>query len=177
MKVMQRISIQREPLKQHFPRLASFTLAVFCLAAHAAEWTVLPSPASSGVAVYTDAATEQYRHNGFVGAFVLNPRRAWFVTDYETSHRWLVHDILSAKHYVEFDCKRARMRVLTRVYFAGHMGQGRILATETPGYGFEPVVPGEPEEVMYLSACPGRRDPGEASANNTQRGNEPVAGP
>ncbi len=125
-----------------------------CTVAQAAEWTLLPGPASSGVAVYTDAATQKPKHNPVVGFFAGNPVRAWFITDYAVSHRWLVHDILSAKHFVEFDCKRATMRMLSRLYFQGHMGQGRIVATETEAPAFTPVVPGEPEEAMYTANCP-----------------------
>lgn len=137
-----------------FRRLGGLALGLASSAVTAAEWNLLPGPATSGVAVYADTATMQPKHNKFVGFFAGNTVRAWFITDYETSHRWLVHDILSAKHYVEFDCKRATMHMLARLYYRDHMGQGRVLATETEAPAFTPVVPGHAEEAMYAAACP-----------------------
>lgn len=133
--------------------LSGLSLAAACHGAAAAEWTQLPTAASSGVAVYTDPATEHTRHNQLVGLFVRNPVRAWFVTDYASPHRWMVHDVLSAKHLVEFDCRRASMRMLARLYYDGPMTQGRLVASETESPGFTPVVPGHAEEAMYQSAC------------------------
>lgn len=141
-------------------RLAVLALA---LPAGAAEWTLLPHPATSGVAVYADPATERLRHTPLVGLFVRNPVQAWFLTDYAVPHRWMVHDVRSAKHWVEFDCKRAQMRVLARLYYAEPMAQGRAVAGETEARAFMPVVPGEPEETAYQSAC-GRQQAQEQQA-------------
>ena len=137
-----------------FHLLGGLVLALWGTASIAAEWTLLSSPGSSRVAVYADTATVQSKHGAIVGFFAGNPVRAWFITDYESPHRWLVHDALSAKHFVEFDCKRARMRMLSRLYYQGRMGQGRILATETEAPAFSPVVPGHAEEAMYAVVCP-----------------------
>ena len=141
----------------------------------AAEWTLLSSPGSSKVAVYTDTATVQSKHGAIVGFFAGNPVRAWFITDYESPHRWLVHDVLSAKHFVEFDCKRARMRMLSRLYYQGRMGQGRILASETEAPAFSPVVPGQAEEAMYAAVCP--HTPEATTATATPSGAAAAVGP
>ena len=133
------------------------TALVLALPAHAAEWTLLPYPATSGVAVYADPATERPRHGPFVGLFAHNPVQTWYLADYAVPHRWLMYDILSAKQWVEFDCKRASMRVLLRWYYREPMAQGRVVATEGEARSFSPVVPGEPEEAVYQAACARRQ--------------------
>lgn len=144
--------------------LASLALALTTMAATAAEWTQLPYPASSGFTLYTDPATEQPKHNKFVGFFLGNTMQAWFVTDYATPHRWMVHPLLSSKQLLEFDCQRGSVRVLARHYYEGPMAQGRIVANEPESRAFARVVPGDPEEAMYHSACARTREPAEAPA-------------
>ncbi len=144
--------------------LAALALA---LPAHAAEWTLLPHPATSGVAVYADPATERPRHGPIVGLFAHNPVQAWYLTDYAVPHRWMVHDVLSAKQWVEFDCKRASMRVLRRLYYREPMAQGRVVAGEPEMRAFIPVIPGDPEETVYQAAC-ARQQAQEQQAQATQ---------
>ncbi|WP_326539386.1 surface-adhesin E family protein [Pseudorhodoferax sp.] len=141
------------------------------LPALAAEWTELPQPASAGVAVYQEPATEQFRHNPLVGLFVRNPRQSWFLTDYAVPHRWMLYEVRSVKQWLEFDCKRAGVRMLARLYYDGPMAQGRLVAAETEAPGFSPVVPGHPEEAMYHAAC-AYEQPQQADA-----GGQAAAGP
>ena len=133
--------------------LASLALALTAMAATAAEWTQLPHPASSGFALYTDPATEQPQHNKFVGFFLGNTMQAWFVTDYATPHRWALYEIQSSKQLLAFDCERGSVRMLMRRYYDGPMAQGRLVASEPEASGFTRVVPGDPEETMFQSAC------------------------
>ena len=130
-------------------------LAALALAApvQAAEWTMLPHPATSGLAVYADPATERPRHGPFVGLFAHNPVQVWYLTDYAVPHRWMVHDVLSAKQWVEFDCKRASLRVLRRLYYREPMAQGRVVASEPESRAFTTIIPGDPEETVYQAAC------------------------
>lgn len=121
--------------------------------AAAAEWTELPLPASSGMAVYQEPATERSRHNAFVGLFAPNPRQSWFLVDYAVPHRWTIHEVRSVKQWLEFDCARTSVRTLARLYYAGPMAQGRLVASEPEGRGFVPIAPGDPEEVMHRAAC------------------------
>lgn len=145
--------------------LASLALALTAMAATAAEWTQLPYPASSGMAVYAEPSTAQPRHGAFVGFFVRNPMQAWFVTDYAIPHRWRVHQMSSTKQWLEFDCKNTAMRVLARLYYDGPMAQGRVVASEPEASGFTRVVPGDPEEAMYHAACARPKESAEAQAS------------
>ncbi len=129
------------------------SLLLACLPATAAEWTQLPLPASSLAAVYQEPATERSRHNRFVGTFVRNPRQSWFLVDYAVPHRWQLYEVRSVKHWLEFDCKDASVRAMSRLYYDGPMAQGRLVASETAARDFSPVVPGEPEEAMLRAAC------------------------
>lgn len=135
------------------PCLAGLTLAAACHGATAAEWTQLPHPASSGLALYADPATEQLKHSALVGFFLGNPVQAWFVTDYASAHRLGVQQVLSSKQLLELDCKNAGTRLLTRLYYDGPMAQGRIVASEPEARSSTRVVPGDPEESMLHSAC------------------------
>ncbi|KQP20540.1 surface-adhesin E family protein [Pseudorhodoferax sp. Leaf267] len=135
------------------PCLAGLSLAAACQGAAAAEWTLLPHPASSGYTLYTDPAAGQPRHNKYVGYVLGNAMQAWFVTDYATPHRWTIFQVLSSKELLEFDCKRGSVRMLVRRYYDSPMAQGRIVASEPEATGFTRVVPGDPEETMFQSAC------------------------
>lgn len=128
-------------------------LLIAALPAAAAEWTQLPLPSSSLATVYQEPATERSRHGRFVGSFVRNPRQSWFLVDYAVPHRWQVHTVRSVKQWLEFDCREASMRALSRLYYDGPMAQGRLVASETAARDFSPVVPGEPEEAMLRAAC------------------------
>jgi hypothetical protein len=129
----------------------SLLLASGC--ALAAEWTELPLPASSGVAIYQEPASERFRHHPFIGVFVRNPRQSWFLTDYAQPQRWMVYEVRSVKQRLEFDCQRSSARLLGRLYYDGTMGQGRLVASEPEAREFYPVVPGSPEEAMAQAAC------------------------
>ena len=138
--------------------LASLVLALTTMAATAAEWTQLPHPASSGFALYTDPAAGQLQHNKFVGFFLGNTMQAWFVTDYATPHRWTLYEIQSSKQLLAFDCERGSVRMLMRRYYDGPLAQGRLVASEPEASGFTRVVPGDPEETMFQSACARMRE-------------------
>ncbi len=157
-------------------RLAALALTLATSAPHtqAAEWTQLPGPASSVVAVYTDVASERSRHGRVLGYLLPNPRQAWFITDYATPHRWKLYQIASSKQLIEFDCKRSTMRVLNRLYYDGAMAQGRLLASETPAAEFTQVVPGDIEEAMQQSAC---RPPPPPEDRQTAQAAAATAGP
>lgn len=129
------------------------SLLLACVPATAAEWTQLPLPTSSLAAVYQEPGTERSRHNRFVGTFVRNPRQSWFLVDYAVPHRWQLYEVRSVKQWLEFDCKDASVRAMSRLYYDGPMAQGRLVASETAAREFSPVVPGEPEEAMLHAAC------------------------
>jgi hypothetical protein len=147
-------------------QLAAVALAAASMPGHAAEWTQLPGPASTGATVYTDVESERSRHGKVVGYLLPNPRQAWFLTDYATPHRWKLFEISSSKQLIEFDCKRGSMRLLARLFYDGAMAQGRLLASETPAADFTLVVPGDIEEAMQQSAC--RPPVVETNAGNQQ---------
>lgn len=133
--------------------LPSLCLIASGVPAAAAEWTELQLPASSGMTVYQEAATERSRHHPFVGLFVANPRQSWFLVDYAVPHRWNIHEVRSVQQWLEFDCTNARVRALARRYYTGPMAQGRLVASEPEARGFAPIAPGEPEEAMHRAAC------------------------
>ena len=135
------------------PCLAGLALASTLHLAHAAEWIQLAHPASSGFAVYTDPAAGEPKHNKYVGYVLGNAMQAWFVTDYAVPHRWSIHQILSSKELLEFDCKRGSVRVVLRRYYDSPMAQGRLVASEPEANAFTRVVPGDAEETMLQSAC------------------------
>jgi hypothetical protein len=98
------------------PCLAGLMLAAAGPRVHAAEWTQLHYPASSGAALYADPATERLKHGAVLGLLLGNPVQAWFVTDFATPHRWTVHQVLSSKQWLEMDCQNTSLRVLTRLW-------------------------------------------------------------
>lgn len=134
-------------------RLVLAPLLLAAASATAAEWTEVPLPASSGMALYQEPATERSRHNAFVGFFLPNPRQSWFLVDYAVPHRWMLYEVRSFKQWLEFDCKDFSVRTLARLYYAGPMAQGRLVASEREARTFTPIVPGDPEEAMHRTAC------------------------
>ncbi|MGC3984860.1 MAG: hypothetical protein QM777_09085 [Pseudorhodoferax sp.] len=145
-------------------RFLPIPLLLACACATAAEWTELPLPASSGMAVYQEPGTERSRHNKFVGFFLPNPRQSWFLVDYAVPHRWGLYAVRSFKQRLELDCKDFSMRVLARLYYEGPMGQGRLLISERESPNFVPIVPGEPEEAMHRAACAHPEQPEQVAA-------------
>jgi hypothetical protein len=158
------------------PCLAGLMLAAAGPRVHAAEWTQLHYPASSGAALYADPATERLKHGAVLGLLLGNPVQAWFVTDFATPHRWTVHQVLSSKQWLEMDCQNTSLRVLTRLYYDGPMAQGRVVATEPEARQFTRVVPGEPEEAMLRSACARTQEP-PPTPPQTQAGTPTAAPP
>ena len=134
-------------------RFLPIPLLLACACAAAAEWTEVPLPASSGMTVYQEPATERSRHNKYIGYVLPNPRQSWFLVDYAVPHRWGLYEVRSFKQWLEFDCKDFSMRVMARLYYEGPMGQGRVLVSERESRNFIAIVPGDPEEAMHRTAC------------------------
>lgn len=134
-------------------RLLLLPLLLANACAAAAEWTELPLPASSGVTVYQEPASERSRHNKFVGSILSNPRQSWFLVDYAVPHRWMLYEVRSLKQWLEFDCKDFSVRTMARLYYDGPMGQGRLVVSERESRNFVSIVPGDPEEAMHRAAC------------------------
>lgn len=146
-------------------RLPSFLLSLLAASSvQAAEWIELPQPASSLVAIYHEPAMDRQRHGAFVGLFVRNPRQGWFLLDYAVPHRWQLHELRSARQWLEFDCGASSVRLLARQYYAGPMGQGRLLASEGEQPRFVPVAPGDPEQAMLQAVCTPARGAQSAAA-------------
>jgi hypothetical protein len=61
---------------------------------------------------------------------------------------------LSAKNQHEFDCKRRRMRMLSTTGYAGHMGNGSVVAFDNTRFPWESLAAGDFADICFLKvAC------------------------
>ena len=83
-----------------------------------AKWVELGSlPAYGGLDIYSDPVTKQ-RSGDLV--------RMWEMWDFKTAQVIDGKRVLSVKNHYEYDCKRARRRMLATAGFSGHMGKGSV---------------------------------------------------
>ncbi len=59
----------------------------------------------------------------------------------------------SFKGQGEYDCKQARMRLLSASRHAEKMGTGQIIASESSASGWESAAPGGAGDVLWKFAC------------------------
>src|SRR5215470_9599379 len=59
----------------------------------------------------------------------------------------------STKNQHEFDCKRRRMRMLSTTGYAGHMGNGSVVAFDNTPFPWESPAPGGFADVCLLKAA------------------------
>jgi len=77
----------------------------------------------------------------------------WGLFDYKDFQRMVEVGYFSQKYQAEFDCKQARVRVLTLSLHAEHMGVGKVIyADETP-HDWEEIEAGSVNETLRKLAC------------------------
>jgi hypothetical protein len=108
------------------------------------QWTLLGSSvANGGMDVYVARAT--IRTSG---------ARAQMADLYDFKHARAFEgkSFLSARNRFEYDCGAPRRRMLSTTGFAGHMGQGAVVASDGAG-GWEAVGTSGPLHEMWKVAC------------------------
>jgi len=116
----------------------------------AAEWVPASGYQEPAVAVY--AARSTIRRSG-------NLVKMWDMYDFKTARVYEGKQYLSLKNQMDYDCKGARGRLLSTTAFAGHMGKGNVVISDTnSSAAWEPVRPGSgtTAEALAKIACAGK---------------------
>ena len=111
--------------------------------AASAEWTRVDN--HNEFIQYVDKGT--IRRNGHL-------IKMWDLTDYKTVQKMADgKSYLSDKGQQEYDCKEEKMRQLALTSFAGKMGQGKAVYSDSDPYKWIPIGPGSIGEILWKAAC------------------------
>ena len=111
----------------------------------AQQWTLLGSSAANGgMDVYVAPAS--VRRSG-------DSARMSDLFDFKTRQAFEGKPFLSARNEFEYDCARARRRMLATTGFAGHMGKGTVVASSEGAGAWEPVGTSGPFYEYWKVAC------------------------
>ena len=81
-------------------------------------------------------------------------RRGWSnLYDFKTRQVFEGRPLLSARNEFEYDCTRARQRMLATTGFSGHMGQGTVVGSSDGAGTWEPVGTSGPFYEHWKVAC------------------------
>ena len=79
--------------------------------------------------------------------------KVWGLTDYKVTHTNRDGTYLSVKVQMEYDCAEEQFRVLAGIGYAGPMGIGEVVFSDTKPSDWFPVVPGTPVQEEWAFAC------------------------
>lgn len=113
-------------------------------AAAAAEWTPVGQP-DEIYAAYADAASIRRAGEVVTMHGLYDFRRRDFTPQ--------GHGLLSTAVLREYDCAARRVRLLSSVDFAGHMGEGGAVSNSALRGRWEDVVEGGIDEAFWKFAC------------------------
>ena len=124
-----------------------FSLALALVSgAAAAEWTAV-GKANEIYAAFADPAT--IRRNG--GVVTMQGLYDFHKQDFTPEGRGLY----STAVLREYDCEGRRVRLLSAIDFAGHMGEGAPVSTISSPRRWEAVAAGGIDEAYWQVACSG----------------------
>ena len=114
-------------------------LSFFLVSSHVyADWQYFTGDADNKF--YVDKSSRKVA-NGFV--------RIWTLNDYASASK----GALSAKNYLEIDCKPERYRFLSIKTFAMNMGVGKILQSSNTESVWMDVVPNSSLNLLLQEVC------------------------
>ena len=132
-------------------------LLLFLSATVSADWVKITGTADTSSEKFID--TTAIRQTGPMNTM----RRVWELSNLAKSAS---NKALSIKHYMEYDCKDRRVRVLEESYFSEHMAQGESLtlpSREQNPSNWSGIAKGSVSEVVFNRVCP--HDDSDASAD------------
>ena len=111
-----------------------------------AEWTYLTKSNSEGViTVYVKPSS--VRKNG-------DMVKMWSMYDFKKAKVFgKEKPYLSFKQQQEFDCKEERFRFFSIIYMGGHMGEGKVLSSDSTVDDWQPIAPDTVIETLWETAC------------------------
>ena len=113
--------------------------------AASAEWTRTVSGGNDELIEYVDRAT--IRRNG-------NLVKMWDLMDYKTIQKGATGMFyLSSKVQSEYDCKEEKIRTLAFTWFAGQMGNGKVVYSGYDSSRWVPIPPGSVGETLWKVGC------------------------
>ena len=111
--------------------------------AASAEWTRAGS--NDDFIYYVDRAT--IRRNG-------NLVKMWILRDFKSAQKHDGTPYLSERGQNEYDCKEENYRILAFTFFAGKMGDGKVVYnTSKTSMKWSPIAPGSVAETLWKIAC------------------------
>ena len=109
------------------------------------QWTLLgTSAANGGMDVYVAPAS--IRRSG-------DRARMFDLFDFKTRQAFEGRPFLSARNEYEYDCARARQRMLGTTGYSGPMGKGTVVASSDGASPWEPVGTSGPAHEHWKVAC------------------------
>lgn len=105
-----------------------------------AEWVQVDR--SEKFATYIDPST--IKKDGHL-------RRVWALVELSTPDS---SEGRSRKHFMEYDCKEERVRVLQAIASRGPMGDGEVTGNTSRPSEWSHIAPGMPAERMHSSSSP-----------------------
>ena len=123
------------------------TLALAALrGSAAAEWTLLNTSKSDGMATYIDKTSISRKGNKV---------KMWYLDNYASAEVTSKgRKYLSSKGLDEFDCQEQRRQLLEYTWYSGQMGNGEIVFSKgEPGEKRQEIVPQSIAEAMLKIAC------------------------
>lgn len=134
---------RRLPLA-HFFRLVSLTtLLVLSSGPAYAEWVSVGST-DDGMTAYADPDTIRRK-----GEMV----KMWSLFDFQIMQYVEGISSLSKKGQSEYDCAEERLRLLALVEYAGNLGKGKVVYTDSIEQPWQPVVPRSVDQALWKLVC------------------------
>ena len=79
--------------------------------------------------------------------------KMWSLLDYQDFQRMVEVGYFSQKAHAEYDCKEARLRMLTLSLHSAHMGEGKVIYADETAHEWEAIETGTPNEALRRRAC------------------------
>ena len=77
----------------------------------------------------------------------------WDLLDFHTKQTVAGDWYFSSKTHSEYDCKNKQVRELKRSRYAGMMGDGKVIYSNSDTTKWEPITPGTFGETLWKIAC------------------------
>ena len=129
-------------------RLLLGLMLIVTATAASAEWTFVSDTGgdTDDYIQYVDRATIRKRGNLV---------KMWGLRDFKTVQKSAAGDsYLSSNAQEEYDCKEEKSRILAFTWFAGKMGNGKVVYSNSDtGDKWSPISPGSVGETLWKIAC------------------------
>ena len=115
-----------------------------------AEWLGVGGKVEKGLTVYTVYVdTDSIRRKD-------NIVTLWALFDYMSIQSIVGGPWLSSKTRREYDCVKARVRLLGYMTFTGNMGSGEAVYSNSDQSAWEPLAPDSMDRTLWDVACSGK---------------------